>query len=83
MTLEVIGISLSLDLSYNNNYYSNIDMTPFEALYGRGCISLIGWFEVVDVKPLGIYLVKDAQHKVRNIQAKLLASQSIHKNYAR
>ncbi|WMV19618.1 hypothetical protein MTR67_013003 [Solanum verrucosum] len=28
-----------------------------------------GWFEVGDVKPLGIALVKDAQDKVRSIQA--------------
>ncbi|WMV30715.1 hypothetical protein MTR67_024100 [Solanum verrucosum] len=35
-----------------------------------------------DVKPLGVDLVKDAQDKVRSIQAKLLASQSRQKKYA-
>ncbi|WMV41517.1 hypothetical protein MTR67_034902 [Solanum verrucosum] len=43
--------------------HSNIDMTPFEALYGRGCRSLIGWFEVGDVKPLGVDWMKDAHDK--------------------
>ncbi|WMV29781.1 hypothetical protein MTR67_023166 [Solanum verrucosum] len=62
------------EFSYNNSYHSNIDMTPFEALYGRVCRSLIGWFEAGDVKPLGVYLVKDAQDKVRSIQAKLIAA---------
>ncbi|WMV50945.1 hypothetical protein MTR67_044330 [Solanum verrucosum] len=38
-------------------------MPPFEALYGRGCRSPIGWFEAGDVKPLGVDLVKDAQDK--------------------
>ncbi|WMV09683.1 hypothetical protein MTR67_003068 [Solanum verrucosum] len=52
------------EFSYNNSYHSNIDMVPFEALYGRGCRSPIGWFEDGDVKPLGVDLVKDVQDKV-------------------
>ncbi|KAH0670765.1 hypothetical protein KY290_026159 [Solanum tuberosum] len=35
-----------------------------------------------DVKPLGVDLVKDAQDKVRSIQARLLAAQSRKKKYA-
>ncbi|WMV31473.1 hypothetical protein MTR67_024858 [Solanum verrucosum] len=38
--------------------------------------------EVGDVKPLRVDLVKDAQDKVRSIQAKLLAAQSRQKKYA-
>ncbi|WMV33415.1 hypothetical protein MTR67_026800, partial [Solanum verrucosum] len=57
-------------------------MAPFEALYGRGCRSPIGWFEARDVKPLGVDLVNDAQDKVRSIQSKLLAAQSRQKKYA-
>ncbi|KAH0773664.1 hypothetical protein KY290_010801 [Solanum tuberosum] len=57
------------EFSYNNSYHSSIDMTPFEALYGRrGCKSLIGWFEAGDVKPLGVDLVKNAQEKVSPIK---------------
>ncbi|WMV18977.1 hypothetical protein MTR67_012362 [Solanum verrucosum] len=70
------------ELSYNNSYHSTINMAPFEALYGKECSSPIGWFEAGDVKPLGIDLVKDAQDKVRRIQAKLLATQSRQKKYA-
>ncbi|WMV19897.1 hypothetical protein MTR67_013282 [Solanum verrucosum] len=73
---------LLCEFSYNNSYHSSIDMTQFEALYGRGCRSLIGWFEAGDVKPLGVDLVKDIEDKVRSIQAKLLAAQSRHKKYA-
>lgn len=62
------------EFSYNNNYHSSIDIAPFEALYGRECRSPIGWFEAGDVKPLGVDLVKDAQDKIRSIQAKLLAA---------
>ncbi len=57
-------------------------MAPFEALYGRGCRSPIGQFEVGNVKPLGIELVKVAQDKVRSIQSKVLAAQIRQKKYA-
>ncbi|WMV38359.1 hypothetical protein MTR67_031744 [Solanum verrucosum] len=70
------------DFSYNNSYHSSIDMAPFEVLYGRGNRSPIRWFEVGDVKPLGVDLVKDAQDNVRSIQDKLLAAQSRQKKYA-
>ncbi|WMV59039.1 hypothetical protein MTR67_052424 [Solanum verrucosum] len=69
------------EFSYNNSYHSSIDMAPFEALYGRGCRSPIGWFEEGDVKPLGVDLAKDAQDKVRSIQAKFFAAQSRHEKY--
>ncbi|WMV29867.1 hypothetical protein MTR67_023252 [Solanum verrucosum] len=49
---------------------TSIDTAPFEAFYGIGCGSPIGWFDVVDVKSLGVHLVKDAQDKGKNIQAK-------------
>ncbi|WMV08036.1 hypothetical protein MTR67_001421 [Solanum verrucosum] len=57
-------------------------MEPFEALYGRGCRSLIGWFEAGDVKPLRVDLVKDTQDKLRGIQVKLLDPQSKQKKYS-
>ncbi|WMV45000.1 hypothetical protein MTR67_038385, partial [Solanum verrucosum] len=40
-----------------------------------------GWFKAKDVKPLGVGLVKDAQERVREIQAKLLAAKSRQKEY--
>ncbi|WMV18915.1 hypothetical protein MTR67_012300, partial [Solanum verrucosum] len=70
------------EFSYNNSYHFSINMTPFEALCGRGCRSPIEWFKAGDVKPLGVDLVKDAQDKVRSIQTKLLAAQSRKKKYA-
>lgn len=68
------------EFSYNNSYHSNIDIAPFEELYGRGCRSP-GLFETGDVKPLGVDLVNDANEKVRSIQDKLLTAQSRHKKY--
>ncbi|GJV34101.1 putative reverse transcriptase domain-containing protein [Tanacetum coccineum] len=35
-----------VEFSYNNTYHSSVRCTPFEALYGRNCRSLILWAEV-------------------------------------
>ena len=35
-----------VEFAYNNSFHTSIFMTPYEALYGRRCRSLIGWFEV-------------------------------------
>ena len=32
-----------IEFSYNNNYQSSIVMTPYEALYGRRCRTLVCW----------------------------------------
>ena len=35
-----------IEFSFNNNFHSNIQTAPYEALYGRRCSSPVGWFEV-------------------------------------
>ncbi|KAJ0476776.1 putative nucleotidyltransferase, Ribonuclease H [Helianthus annuus] len=35
-----------VEFSYNNSYHTNIQMAPFEALYGRRCRSPIVWHEI-------------------------------------
>lgn len=62
-------------------YHSIIDMKPFEALFGRWHRSPIGLSGVLDVKPLGGDLVKDAQDKVLGIQSNLLDTQTRQKKY--
>jgi len=42
-----------IEFIYNNNYHSNIQMTPYEALYKRRCRSPIGWFEVGEAELIG------------------------------
>lgn len=59
---------------YNNSYQTNIKMAPF-ALYGRRCRSLIGWFEVSEVKMVGPNLVQDTMEKVKVIRERLLVAQ--------
>jgi len=43
-----------MEFTYNNSYHSNIGMTPYEALYGRKCITPLCWYqdgETILVRP--------------------------------
>lgn len=53
-----------IEFAYNNSYHCNIDMTLFEALYGRQCRSSIDLFEVGESQILGKDLVHQALEKV-------------------
>ncbi|XP_070048995.1 uncharacterized protein [Nicotiana tomentosiformis] len=70
------------EFAYNNSYQSSIEMAPFEALYGRRCHSLIGWFEPSEARIYGTDLVKDALEKVKLIQEGHRTAQSRQKSYA-
>ncbi|CAN4123662.1 unnamed protein product [Withania somnifera] len=53
-----------IEFAYNNSYHSSIRMASYEALYGRKCMSPIGWFEVGETALLGLDLVQQAMEKV-------------------
>ena len=40
------------EFAYYNSYHSSIKMAPFEALYGRRCMSPIGWFDSAEMDSL-------------------------------
>src|SRR3954468_1656109 len=42
-----------IEFTYNNSYHSSIGMTPFEALYGRRCRTLLCWHEPGESVVLG------------------------------
>ena len=46
-----------IEFAYNNSYHSSIEMTPYEALYGRKCRSPIGWFDVGETKLIGLDVI--------------------------
>ncbi|GJQ90759.1 putative reverse transcriptase domain-containing protein [Tanacetum coccineum] len=45
-----------VEFSYNSSYHASIKATPFEALYGWKCRSLICWAEVGDGRPVAYTL---------------------------
>ena len=65
-----------VEFAYNNGYQTNIQMTPYEALYGRPCRSLTYWTEVVERSITGQDLVRDTFEKVDLIWKRLLTAQS-------
>ena len=56
-------------------------MAPYQALYGRKCRSLVGWFEVDDHPLLGPDMVQDAVRKVGLVRDRIRAAQSRQKSY--
>lgn len=72
---------LLIEFANISSYHSSIDMDPFESLYGRRCISLIGWFEVGKVVLIGPELVYKAIEKVRLIREMLRMAQSRQNSY--
>ncbi|XP_070056889.1 uncharacterized protein [Nicotiana tomentosiformis] len=57
-----------IEFAYNNSLHANIQMVPFEALYGRRCRSPAGWFEVGEAELIGPDLVHQAMEKVKIIK---------------
>ena len=54
--------------AYNNSYQASIQMTPYEALYGRLCRSPVCWMEVGERPSTGPDLIRDTSEKVDWIQ---------------
>ncbi|XP_070004985.1 uncharacterized protein [Nicotiana sylvestris] len=71
-----------IEFAYNNSFHVSIQMSPFEALYGRRCRSPIGCLEVGEEELLGPDLMHQAMEKVKIIQERLKAAQSRQKSYA-
>jgi hypothetical protein len=71
-----------VEFSYNNSYQESIKMSPFEALYGRPCRTPLGWSESSERVVFGPDIVAEAEEKVKQIQANILAAQSRQKSYA-
>ncbi|GJS81164.1 putative reverse transcriptase domain-containing protein [Tanacetum coccineum] len=53
-----------VEFSYNNSYHASIKATPFEALYGRKCRSLVCWAEVGDVQLTGPEIIHETTEKI-------------------
>lgn len=69
-------------ICYNYSYHSSIGVSPFEALYGRKCRSLICWEEVGERGLLGLELVQITTDKIRLIKEWRAIAQSRQKCYA-
>lgn len=64
-----------IEFTYNNNYHFSIRMTPFEALYGRRCMTPQCWYDSGESTILGPEIMQQTTEKVKVIQKKMKASQ--------
>lgn len=71
-----------IEFAYNNSYTSSIQMTPYEALYGRGCRSPVGWLELGEATLIRADLVQNAMERVQLIRDILRTSHSCQNSYA-
>jgi hypothetical protein len=47
-----------VEFGYNNGYQESLKMSPFDALYGRKCNTLISWDNPADKAVIGPYFLK-------------------------
>ena len=60
-----------MEFAYNNSYQASIDMTPYEALYGRRCRTPVCWIELNEHNVIGLDIVKHTKEKVQVIRQRL------------
>ncbi|GKD02607.1 putative reverse transcriptase domain-containing protein [Tanacetum coccineum] len=70
-----------IEFSYNNSYHASIKAAPFEALYGRKCISPVCWAEVGDVKLMGSEIIHETTKKILQIRQRLQAARDQQRSY--
>jgi hypothetical protein len=70
------------EFSYKNSYQESIKMSPFEALHGRPCHTPLSGSEFGERVIFGPDIMTEAEEKVKQIQANILATQSRQKSYA-
>ena len=66
-----------VEFAYNNYYQTSTKIIPFEVLYGQSCRTPVTWDRPVDRIMLGIYLLKDLEHLVKNVQQNMKEAQQI------
>ncbi|GJZ51768.1 putative reverse transcriptase domain-containing protein [Tanacetum coccineum] len=71
-----------VEFLYNNSYHTNIKASPFEALYGRKCRSLICWAEVGDSQLTGPEIIHETTKKIVQIKSRIQPARDRQKSYA-
>jgi hypothetical protein len=70
-----------VEFAYNNGYQTSLKMSPFEALYGRKCNTLVSWDNPVDRAVVGPELLKEMEDQMLKIKQNLKVSQDRQKSY--
>jgi hypothetical protein len=71
-----------VEFAYNNGYHALLEMSPFEALYGRKCNTPVSWDNPTDRAVVGPKFIKEMEDKMIIIKQNLKATQDRKKHYA-
>jgi len=71
-----------VEFSYNNSFHSSIGMSPYEALYGRPCRTLLCCTQVGERSMIGPEIVEETTEKIKSVRDKMRAAQDRQKHYA-
>nr|GEV41196.1 putative reverse transcriptase domain-containing protein [Tanacetum cinerariifolium] len=82
MKLYMKKIVTRHEFSYNNSYHTSIKAAPFEALYGRKCLSPVCWAEVGDAQLTGPEIIHETTEKIIQIKSRIQAVRDRQKSYA-
>ena len=69
------------EFSYNNSFQTSLKMSPYEALYGRKCRTLLNWSQTRDSHIFGTDLMMEAEKQVKEIRDRLQLAKSRQKSY--
>ena len=69
------------EFAYNNSYQASLQMSLFEALYGRKCRTPLNWHKVGEQQVFGTNSLEEASRQVKMIQERLRTAQSRQKSY--
>ena len=53
-----------VEFAYNNGYRTSLKMSPFEALYGRRCNTLVSWDNPIDRAVVVPELIREMEEKM-------------------
>jgi transposase InsO family protein len=70
------------EFSYNNSYQASLKKSPFEALYGRKCRTLLYWDQIGERQVFGPDIVEEAEQLVQQVRENLRVAQTRQKSYA-
>ena len=71
-----------MGFAYNNSYQASIEMTSFEALYGRKCRTPVCWDEVGKRRLVSPELVQVTSEKVKVVHDNLKMTRDRQRSYA-
>ncbi|WVZ84395.1 hypothetical protein U9M48_031432 [Paspalum notatum var. saurae] len=64
------------EFSYNNSYQASLKKSPFEALYGRRCMTPLFWNQTGEKQVFGPDLIRDAEQQIKMVRENLRVAQS-------